>query len=161
MTDWREAFPDDSRVTWERRLAAAAGAGTWALALPFVEAWRRDNSTELARSLEAYVASVDQIPLSPGLAPSGSLDEYDGLAIGGVIDAVRSVLRNAGVDHLILFRGQVAHPGAHAGEEVETVRRGLTAWTPERAIAIGHGEPPPAGCRAPMRGRRRAGGARV
>jgi hypothetical protein len=138
MTDWRDAFPDDSRVTWERRVAAASGADMWSLARPFIEAWRRDNAVELARQLEMHVATGLSIRLSRGLAVSATLDEFDALGIDHVMAAVRSVLRGAEVDRLMLFRGQAAHAGAYVGEEVETVGRGLTAWTPDRAIATGH-----------------------
>jgi hypothetical protein len=138
MTDWREAFPDDSRVAWERRVATEAGADAWTLARPFVEAWRRDNTTELARRLETHVAAARRISLASGLVAAEALDEFDALGVDQVMVAVRSLLQRAGVDRLVLFRGQAAHAGALAGEEVETVGRGLTAWTPDRPIAIGH-----------------------
>ena len=138
MTDWREAFPDDSRVSWERRLAAEAGADMWAIARPFAEAWRRDSTSELARRLENHVAVTAGIALEHGFPDVAPLDDIEQSAVLAAMSATRRALLAGGVDEVQLYRGQASEPAWARGHRVRLDRRALTAWTPERAIAVGH-----------------------
>lgn len=126
MTDWRAHFPDDSRVSWDRRVAEATGP-LWPLARPFVEAWRLDSTLPLARSMEGHFrGSAHAVPAD------------DAEALEAATAAVRELFRQAGLARLRLYRGQPAGVDWKWGEEIDLVGRGLTAWSPLREVAIGH-----------------------
>ena len=125
MTDWRAHFPDDSRVSWDRRVADATGP-LWPLARRYVDAWRYDSQSQEAQQLEDYFRGL-------AVVPSHHADAIDGVAEG-----VRSLLRAAGLIRLHLFRGQPAQPHWRQDNEIELEGRGLTAWSPLREVAVGH-----------------------
>ncbi|MEO7427874.1 MAG: hypothetical protein ABIY48_00690 [Acidimicrobiales bacterium] len=126
MTDWRAHFPDDSRVFWDRRVADATGP-LWPLARRYIEAWRYDSQSPRAQMLEDYILGL------PAAVPPHHAEAIDAAA-----EAVRSLLRGAGLIRLRLYRGQPAGEDWERGEEVDLVGRGLTAWSPLREVAIGH-----------------------
>lgn len=95
MTDWREPFADESRVSWERKVAETAGL-LWPLARPYVDAWRYDSRLPEARQLEDHFRGLEAVP------------SLHADAIDGVAEAVRSLLRSAALVRLDLFRGQPA-----------------------------------------------------
>ena len=125
MSDWREPFADESRVSWERKVAETAGP-LWPLARPYVDAWRYDSRLPEARQLEDHFRGLEAVP------------SLHADAIDGVAEAVRSLLRGAALVRLDLFRGQPAGPHWGKGDEIELDGRGLTAWSPLREVAVGH-----------------------
>ncbi len=125
VTDWRDRFVDESRVTWDRKVATAAGP-LWPLARPYLDAWRYDSRSPEAQLLENHFRGLAAVPARHADA------------IDGVAEAVRTLFRGAGLIRLGLYRGQPLEPLWAEGDEVELDGRGLTAWTPLREVAVSH-----------------------
>jgi hypothetical protein len=139
--DWRQAFPDDSAGSWERRLREALGeraADVW----PFRTAWRSDSRLPLARDLEYHLAEMHGVDVVDvrGLdawSPPKHLRLSEIAAVAEMVVVTQRLLVGAGINELTLFRGVQAAEW-EADEAVQLVGRGLSSWTPDRAVAVGY-----------------------
>jgi hypothetical protein len=139
--DWRQAFPDDSAASWEQHTLRSLGRDA-EYAWPFRTAWRYDSTLPLARDLEYHIAErygievVDVRGIDES-DPPGPLSGREATAIATMVAQTQTKLHDAGIEALTLYRG-VGQAGWNHRTMVALVGRGLSAWTPDRAVAIGH-----------------------
>jgi hypothetical protein len=139
--DWRDPFASESRSSFDAAIAVLMEPDAYSLANRYRMAWRYDSTIPDARRLERHFAethSVQRVAPSRVGPDDRELSQEERAAIGDLVVATRAVLAKARIAVLTLYRGQPVGQAWALGDSVSLTNRGLTAWTPDAAIAYAH-----------------------